>query len=231
LLLRGRTREQVMAGLRQRRAGGAASRVAAPVAVDGGVVARDAFARTLSALPVVPVPPRGPGQPVPLAVEPPRRSGVEAADLAALAEDAAVRAWAWCVGEGDGGLGLDPALDAVRVAAAITPGSGRFEVVARRLGMAPAELGRRAAAWRAGGADAVAVLDDTWSPDAEAVDEARNVLAVRGTMRVRANRVSQGDVELRLGRAGYWYRFERVGRRWELVGGPAADPADVGGPL
>ncbi len=172
----------------------------------------------------MPLPPRAPGAPVPLAVDPPPSSGVAAADLVALAADAAARAWELCVGEGDGGLGLDPTLDVVRRAAAVPAGPGRFEELARRVGMRPTELARRVAAWRVGGADGLRVLDETWSPDADALDEGRAAISSLGAVRVRANRVGAGDVELRLGRGGCWYRFERAGRRWELTAGPSADP-------
>jgi uncharacterized Zn finger protein len=227
LLLRGRSREAVLSGLRQRRARGAAGPRPAVVTVDGGVVARDAYARQPAALPLVPLPPRAPGAPVPLAVDPPPSSGVSGTDLVALAADAAARAWDWCVGEGDGGLGLDPALDAVRRAAAVTAGPGGFGEMARRVGVRPTELGRQVAAWRAGGADGLRVLDETWSPDADALDEGRAAISPLGSVRVRANRVGAGDVELRLGRGGCWYRFERAGRRWELAAGPSADPASL----
>lgn len=95
--------------------------------------------------------------------------------------------------------------------------------------MRAAELGRLAAAWKLGGADAVGVLGDSWTPDGESLDEARSACVRMGPVQVRANRVTfaDGGAQLRLGRAGYWYRFERVGARWELISGPAADPADL----
>jgi hypothetical protein len=152
-----------------------------------------------------------------------------------LAADAAERAWAMCLGEGDGDLGLEPRLDLARRLAASLGTNGawwpaertRFDAVAQRTGMRPRELARLASAWRHGGADAVGVLDEVWTPDDDGLDEGRAVCPPGS--RVRDNRVTLpgSDVQLRLSRGGSWYRFERVGRAWELTGGPAADPAEL----
>jgi uncharacterized Zn finger protein len=225
LWLRGRSRQDVLAELRRRRAGVTqAAGVVGGRPVDHGVVAGDAFATRAEALPAVPLAPRQPGQPVPLAVDPPHGSGLRATDLVELASDAARRAWEMCSGEGDGDLGLDPFLDLVRRAAAWSgsPGRSRLADTARRAGMGRQDLDRRAMAWRRGRADAVAVLDETWAAGRDAMEEG----AAAGG-RVRDNRITLtgGAVQLRLGRGGQWYRFEQFGRRWEMVAGPAADPA------
>jgi hypothetical protein len=224
LWLRGRSREDVLAELRRRRAGAASPVVGGGRPVDHGVAARDAFATHAGTLPPVPLAPRHPGQPVPLAMDPPQGSGLRAVDLAELASDTARRAWEMCAGDGDGGLGLDPALDLARRAAAWSgsPGASRLAEAARRAGVRPQDLGRRAMAWRRGGADAVAVLDETWAPGSEAMEEGRSAAGGR----VRDNRITLagGAVQLRLGRAGQWYRFELFGHRWGMVAGPAADP-------
>jgi uncharacterized Zn finger protein len=235
LLLRGRTRDEVLAALRQRRARPSSRRLDDRVAVggrqaDAGVAARDAYAAVEApSLPAIPLPPRYPGAPVPLAVDPPPNAGVLPQDLADLAADAARRAWELCTDQGDGSLGLDRSLDLVRRAAESwgKPARPRFEEMAGRAGVRPRDLARRVAAWRLGGPDAVAVLEDEWTPDAEAMDEGRAACAGAGAVRIRANRISLegGDVQLRLGRAGSWYRFERTGRTWVLVEGPAPDPA------
>jgi hypothetical protein len=228
LLLRGRTRDEVLAALRRRRAGqssraAVASSEASPV--DGGVVARQAYAKAgevPAVLPVVPLPPRQPGDPAPLAVDPPAGSGLRSEDLAALAADAARRAWELSLGEGDGGLQLDPSLDLVR---RVATGAPRFEEVAARAGLRPLELGRLADAWRIGGADAVSVLDEPWTPGLELMDEARMV----GAARVRANRatLAGGQFQLRLSRGGFWYGFEKTTRGWVLTMGPASDPGEL----
>ncbi len=178
----------------------------------------------------MPLPPRQPGTPAPLAVDPPADSGLRRTDLGDLAADAARRAWELCVGEGDGGLHLDPDLDLVRRAASRwEPRRPDLSELAGRAGVPARELAQRAAAWRLGGADAVAVRDEAWSTDGEAIDEAcaAAVAADQGPVRARDNRVTLGGgtSQLRLSRGGSWYRFERVGRAWELSRGPQADPA------
>lgn len=242
LTLRGRTREEVMGALRLRRSSGPGRRPgtrSSPGAlpVDAGVEARDAYAARAepTPLPTIPLPPSRPGRPVPLAVDPPEGSRVRREDLAELAADAALRAWEICRGEGDGALGLDRDLDLVRRAAGTHQRHGPSAVgaLAAVAGLRPAALGRLAAAWRLGAADGVGVLSETWAPDRETLDEARAACAQAGPVRVQANRVTfaEGQVQLRLGRAGCWYRFERVGRGWDLISGPAADPADLVSPV
>jgi uncharacterized Zn finger protein len=230
LLLRGRTREEILAGLRRRRAGDAPGVVDMPAerAADLGEVARSAFAAVeRPPLPSVPLPPRHPAAPVPLAVDPPTASGLRRHDLATLAADAAGRAWDLCLGEGDGSLTLPRPLDLARRAAALLGLPGRLEDVAARSGVSRRDLGRRAMAWRLGGADAVSALDETWSGDPEAMAEGRAALRATGVGRldVRHNRITAGSVQLRLTRTGAWYRFERAGGAWELVDGPCPDPA------
>src|SRR6266536_2524644 len=119
LLLRGRTRGEVLAGLRARRrdarAGAGQAREAAalpgaaagtPVGragtavLDDGVDARSALAPAPAPgpIPVPPMPPARPGHPAALPVDPPSwRAGLRE-DLLALAADAAGRAWQLAVG-------------------------------------------------------------------------------------------------------------------------------------
>ena len=87
-LLRGRTRDQVLAGIRARRRGTVPARAAGPgtgasdhadSGADEGVDARAAFGAPESAVPIpsVPLPPRRPGPPAALPVDPPPwRSGL-----------------------------------------------------------------------------------------------------------------------------------------------------------
>ncbi len=110
-LLRGLSRDELLARLRQRRAApvaGEGERIANQLdAEDEGVEARHAFARPGPPRPsALPPPPRRPGRPSVLAVDPPMDSGLQAADLVELAADAARRAWELCTGAGDGGLRL-----------------------------------------------------------------------------------------------------------------------------
>jgi hypothetical protein len=85
LLLRGRTKDEVLAALRDRRQ----PAWSAPA----GMLARDAYRRALGPLPAPALPPRRPGTPAPLPAEPPPASGVSTAELAELATAAARHAW------------------------------------------------------------------------------------------------------------------------------------------
>jgi hypothetical protein len=151
--------------------------------------------------------------------------------LAQLAADAARRAWALCTGEGDGGLTLDARLDVVRRAAGFlaTPGRGGFDELAARVGYRRGELLELARAWRFGGPDAVSVVADAWLAPVEALADGRTALASVGKVRAWRNRltVAAAGVQLRVSRAGGWYRLERCGDGWELVGGPEQDPANL----
>jgi uncharacterized Zn finger protein len=100
LLLRGRSRQEVLDALRARRGGGGVGDDEAGAVAPPGEPARDAWARWRSrskeqyALPVLPRPPRRPGHPAPLASDPPSGAGIRRNDLSELAAGAARRAWA-----------------------------------------------------------------------------------------------------------------------------------------
>jgi uncharacterized Zn finger protein len=229
LLLRGRTRAEVLAGLRTRR--GRGSEPPAPNEV--GLAARDLPGRAAAAaggvLPRPPVAPVRPGHPAPVAVDPPDGSRLTTADLLALAADAAGRAWELSAGEGDGGLDLDHQADLARRAASAL-GTPRFPQLAIRSTTAERHLLRLATAWQHGGTAALDVLTESWEPPAEVMEEARDVVAglLKG-QRVRAdgNRLSGGDVHLRYGRDGRWYRCERRGGGWDIVAPPSPDPTTL----
>jgi len=229
LLLRGRTRNEVLAGLRARRGGPTAkARPSQP-----GLAGRDLPARAAGAaratLPRPPLPPARPGHPAPVGVDPPEGSGLTTDDLLALAADAAGRAWQLATGAGDGGLALGSEADLARRAAAAL-GTPRLAQLAVRSRTPERQLLRLATAWSHGGAGALDVLGPPWDPPAEVVEEARTVVAalLRGQrVRADANRLSGGDVHLRYGRDGRWYRCERRGGGWDVVAPPAADPATL----
>lgn len=232
LLLRGRRRDQVLAGLRGRRAAatdrrGGEARVPTRSAPDSGVVARDAF-DPMAARPNLPGAPRSPahvGPTAPLATDPPTDSGLVAGQLAALAADAARRAWELATGKGDGGLGLDADADLARRAAAVL-GTPDFARMVAASGRRSRDLVALATAWRLGGAGALSVLDDRWDPPGDVLDEARRLLASPARLRIDANRVTlERGVQLRYGRDERWYRLERRAGQWEVVAAPDADPA------
>jgi uncharacterized Zn finger protein len=247
-LLRGRTRDQVLAGIRARRRGagqadGSASRQpgADAAAGDGqpagdeGVDARTAF-RTpvpLAPIPAVPLPPSRPGSPAALPVDPPPWHPGLREDLGELAADAACRAWELASGlSADAGLTLDPDADLIRRAAR-TLGTPAFAALAARSGGPPRDLARQALAWRQGGLAGLELLGAGWDPAAEDPDAAGLLEAARAVLRaktgaaetVQGNRVTAGRLQLRLGRDLRWYPYARSDQDWEPSGAPEADPA------
>ncbi len=256
-LLRGRARDAVLAGVRSRRSGSAdpaasaapggrvdraglpgnaglvarASRRDNPVAVAARNVWKSAGdsndqASRLDAVERMPLA-QHPGTPAPLALDPPPASGISRADLTALAADAARRAWAVLAGDQSSGLGLSRDHDVAR-RGSMALGTPAFDDVARLAAMPVRRLLAHAVAWQFGGAEGVDLTDSTWVPKAEQMAPAKNVLQEFGANpRLRDNRVSAGDFQLRLGRSGLWYRFERRNGAWELAAPPDLDPAEL----
>ena len=230
LLLRGRAREDVLAGVRLLR-----SAPETPVASPGGrkprseqgMEARELGRRELLPVPLPPPPPERPGRPVLVSLDPPAGSGLRWQDLATLAADAARRAWDLVTGQGDGGLGLSADADLARLAAERL-GGPEFADLALRAGMDARALGRLALAWRSGAAAGVEVLLNDWDPAAEDLREGMEAIAkARHPARRWRNRVSipGGDLQLRLGRDGLWYLLRRVATAWELRDPPETEPA------
>jgi uncharacterized Zn finger protein len=244
LLLRGRTRDEVLAGVRARRRGdprvtfpGADSEPArnSEAPADEGVDARAAFAALppVAPVPAPPLPPARPGHPATLPVDPPPwRSGLRE-DMIELAADAASRAWELAVGlSADAGLSLGEDADIGRRAARVL-GTPAFATLARRCGVPSRELVRRALAWQHGGLAGLELLDTDWDPVAEdsvatgLIAAARAAVAARTGARAAAtrNRVTAGRVQLRLGRDMRWYPYSDSGGEWEPAGPPDSDPA------
>ena len=185
-LLRGRTREQVMAGVRARRRadvtgpagtkgrvtkdGVAKSSGIAKPDADPGVDARSAYSTELPdrPVPMPPLPPDRPGRPAALPVDPPPwRAGLRE-DLIELAADAARRAWELAVGlSPDAGLTLSSDADLAR-RASWAIGTPAFAPIATRSGLAERDLARQALAWKHGGAAGLDLLTAQWNPVAEA---------------------------------------------------------------
>lgn len=211
LLLRGRTRGEVLAGLRARRRGLAAILPGAPVQVgtragawapDGGAAGGapdgasqapadpgvDARAALLSGatpgpVPVPPLPAARPGHPAALPMDPPAwRTGLRD-DLLALAADAAWRAWELAVGlNPDAGLSLDPECDLARRAEHAL-GTPAFATLAANSGISGQDLTRRALAWRYGAASGLEVLQEEWDPGTGAAGAAGLMKAARTALR------------------------------------------------
>ena len=252
-LLRGRTRDQVLAGIRTRRRGAAAGQESAPEAratsqadaetpssadrstADAGVDARTAFAAPAPSAPIpaVPLPPGRPGLPAALPLDPPSwRSGLRE-DLVELAADAASRAWEMAMGlSADAGLNLDPDADLARRAARAL-GTPAFATLVAHSGVGSRDLARQALAWRQGGMTGLETLRGTWDPAAEDPDALELLTAARAALRtktgaeeaVRANQVTAGHLQLRLGHDLRWYPYTRSDEGWEPGGSPETDPA------
>jgi uncharacterized Zn finger protein len=244
LLLRGRTRDQVLAGVRTRRRGaGEAPADASPAGAAGravtdeGVDARAAFDAPVpwAEIPAPPLPPVRPGQPAALPVDPPAwRTGLRG-DLLDLAADAAARAWEMAMGlSADAGLDLNVDADLARRAARAL-GTPSFGPIAARSGIGARELARQALAWRHGGLAGLELLGTEWDPAAEEPESADLLKAARNVLRsktgaaesVEGNRVTAGRLQLRLGRDLRWYPYARSDGDWEPSGPPEADPAQA----
>ncbi|MFH9958298.1 SWF or SNF family helicase [Streptomyces roseolus] len=262
LLLRGRGQQAVVDALQARSAaragGGTAAGPARGAAAGGGgprgVSAAEAYALRdiLPPLPAVPVPDAAPGEPPALDTETDPEPGVEPAALEFLAADAAARAHRLLTellagrpagaakGLSSGGLsvgglsawGLSVGEDAVRLAAGRPPAwvAGRL---ASGTGRSRAELDAATRAWRWGGAAALAVLEESWTPDeaALAVAEARLAGAWEDGEAPELSRsgarwtAADARAQLRLGEDGRWWPYRRAGDGWIPVGPADRDPA------
>jgi uncharacterized Zn finger protein len=230
LLLRGRRRDEVLAGLRARRRSAEVTMTSparSQPATDPGVDARQAYQRSPAPPPAPPLPPQRPGQPAVLPVDPPPGAGPRSEDLVALAADAAARAFQLATGSGDGGLSLDLEADLARRAAGLL-GTGRgLAELAAAAGMPARELLRWAVTWQHAGCGGLGALRTTWQPAASDLAEGRAALdrlAGQGAVRAWRNRLTRGGLQLRLGGDGQWYRFVRSGGEWILDGPPSPDP-------
>ncbi len=248
LLLRGRTRGEVLAGLRTRRRRIGTRQSAPPgdttvtttlrageTADFAGVDARAVYAASprSGAIPAPPLPPQRPGHPAPLPVDPPASRSELREDLMALASDATARAWELAVGlSNDGGLGLDVDADLARRAERALGGPA-FTMLARRCGIDGRELARMGLAWRYGGQEGLEVLRGQWDPAGDAPDVAGLMKAAQVALRdvtgqstqVARNWVTGGRAQLRLGHDLRWYPYARPESDWEPVGPPQPAPA------
>lgn len=243
LLLRGRDRDTVLAEVRRRRAGGdgvsgaggagGAESVSSAPAVDPGVTVADAWHWVPAPPPRPPAPRPAPSRPAPWATDPPAAAPFTATGLHELAADAVERAWAMARGDGDAGLALGAEADLARRAARAL-GTERWVPLVAASGRADRDLRPLAAAWRLGGADALAALVEApWRADPLVMSAARDAVGAAlnryGAVAVRENRLTIPaiDVQLRLGRDGRWWRFEKRAGRWELAAAPADAAEDL----
>ncbi|MFH8337552.1 SWIM zinc finger family protein [Streptomyces sp. AM6-12] len=235
LLLRGRGERELLDALSRRSAARAArdgqGRASASLP---GIRATEALApRDLPPLPPPAPVPAHPEQPPAYPAAP---GGPDPFALDQLATDAAARAQALLATGRDPVGDLSLWQDAVRLAAA-RPGSGLtattralYATLARATDRTPADLARAVAAWRQGGAEGLAVLEEPWDPPAGRFDRARPLLLAADLPAFRPwrNRLTHplGHVQLRLGRDGLWYVYEsEPGEEdWWPRGTPDLDP-------
>lgn len=252
LLLRGIEREPLLDLVRAHRSGApvapdAASdgqeriapggrRVAAELGggsvLDPGTVARDAWARTPEPIPRNRLVPAAPGAVAPWASDPPKDAPFTAAGLAELAADAAARAWAQLAEGATSALDLDAEADLARRAATRLDHLDELLALAKRSGVGNGQLVHHALAWRSAGADGLTAIDEArWRPPTDLLDRGLAALAEAGydehEVQVRSNRLTVGDVQLRVTSDERWWRYEQRGRSWELVEAPSHDPFDL----
>ncbi|CAM5350872.1 hypothetical protein SAVIM338S_01205 [Streptomyces avidinii] len=267
-LLRGRGEADLVDELEERSTAEAESAASPenPRTADVGVAAAAVYAAAalaaLSPLPARPRLPDAPGQPPTLdtETEPP---GVDVDAVEFLAQAAATQAYRL----------LAEALAPAHAEQAPQPPPTRDEDVVRLMAQAHdlrvrsrlaaasdrnrAELDRAVLAWGFGGARALAVLEQDWTPDRASLAGARAALAsawpdgARDSgarddtdgapspddpdanaapvlRRIRARWTEPGgDRQLRLGREGRWWPYRRAAGQWLPAGPSAADPASA----
>ncbi|MGC5567302.1 SWIM zinc finger family protein [Streptomyces sp. FR-108] len=235
LLLRGRGERELLDELSRRNATLAArSARAAEEPALPGVPAREAVERRVRApLPAPLPPPAHPEQPPAYPASP---GGPDPFALDQLATDAAARAHALLTTGRDPLAELTLWQDAVRLAAT-RPGSGLtattralYADLATATRRTPADLARAVAAWRQGGLEGLAVLEEAWDPPAGRFDRARPLLLAADFPAFRPwhNYLTHphGHIQLRLGHDGLWYAYESEPGHddWWPRGTPDLDP-------
>ncbi|WP_405060360.1 SWIM zinc finger family protein [Kribbella sp. NBC_01505] len=221
LLLRGRSKDDLLAALRARR--GTSETAPVVKAAPPGIPARAAYAARIGVLPVVPRPLRTARTPAAVqALDPPRSSEIDVRDLVALATDAAQRAWE--LASGDGASVLTFEQDLARRAALLT-GTAELAELAHRSGVPARQLTSWAAAWRLGGPGGLsAAVDSPTDLDPEALAEAATLMPKAS---VEANRITAGKRQLRLGPDNLWYRFDQHFGDWTLSRPPSPYPQEL----
>ncbi|GAA1367573.1 SWIM zinc finger family protein [Streptomyces beijiangensis] len=243
LLMRGRGERELLDELQVRSVALAAPQEAAAEGAGepAGVPADEAFAARdiLPPLPAPPPVPDEPGQPLSLDTESGPAPGLEAAALEFLAADAARRARLMLLEALAPGheqqpveSELTPGQDAVRLAAA-----GADAHISARLaagsGRERGELALAVRAWECGGAAALSVLEEEWTPGPESLARARTQLDqaweedARPSLRAARNRwtVTGADAQLRYGQDGRWWPYRKERGRWTPAGPADQDPA------
>ncbi|MET7901442.1 SWF or SNF family helicase [Streptomyces sp. NPDC005355] len=250
LLMRGRGERELLDELQVRSVARAARHPASEGAGDAagpdpqgvpGIPAREAFA--VPGPPPLPAPPpavAAPGRPPALVGGTDPAPGLDVAALEFLVADAAVRAQqllaeALAPGHATAPVpaGLTVWQDTVRMTATGPPAA-----IAARLaagcGRDRPGLARAVRAWEHGGAAALAVLEEEWTPDAESLARAHAQLAAAWEEGERAPRLRATgnrwtavgtDTQVRYGRDGRWWPYRKERGHWCPAGPPSQDPA------
>ncbi|MGW6054896.1 SWIM zinc finger family protein [Streptomyces sp. NPDC055189] len=205
-----------------------------------GVDAHEAYAEgtILPPLPDLPPLPPEPGLPPALDTEAEPAPGLDVTALEFLAAQAAAgahRMLAEALSPGHDRQPVEreltPEEDAVRLAAAAPA------AVAARLSAAAGRgregLALAVRAWEYGGPAALSVLEEEWTPEADALARARAALDAawdedeRPRLRAARNRwtVVGSDAQLRHGADGRWWPYRKERGRWAPAGPAAHDPA------
>jgi uncharacterized Zn finger protein len=243
-LMRGRAERELLDELQVRSVAQAEAEEAPAQEQEGaqeGVDADEAYAEgaILPPLPELPPLPPEPGLPPALDTEAEPAPGLDVTAVEFLAAQAAVEAHRMLAEALSPGHERQPSEqeltldeDAVRLAAAAPPAP-----VATRLATAAGRgkdgLALAVRAWGYGGPAALSVLEDEWSPEADALARARAALDAawdegeRPPLRAARNRwtVVGGDAQLRHGPDGRWWPYRKERGRWTPAGPPAHDPA------
>ena len=232
LLLRGRSREQVLNELRSRRAAMLGTPEAAvesnrPRGNDPGTSASNAFRHEPEPLGRSIVAPAIPRTMRRLAVAPPADSGIDESELRELVADGARRAQAMLAGEATSLLDLTVGADVARRAIV-----GDVVAIAETTNLPVGELAAAAKAFYYGGQAGISAARQRWDAGEAllrpGVDALRALVAGGVEPKRRANTVSVGSVQLRVDNEGRWWRFDAdddLG--WLLSAVSAADPSDL----
>ncbi|MFI5863668.1 SWF or SNF family helicase [Streptomyces sp. NPDC051546] len=186
LLLRGRAEAGLVAELEERSTAGAQAPASPESAADAGVLASEAYAAA-SALPPLPPParlPDAPGQPPTLdtesGTEPP---GLDVDGVEFLAQAAAAQAYrllAEALAPAHAERAPQPGPTAAQDAVRLTAQAHDLRVRSRLSAASDrdrAAMDRAVLAWGFGGAPAVSVLEEDWTPDRASLARARAALA------------------------------------------------------
>jgi len=128
---------------------------------------------------------------------------------------------------GDGTAEDDTAEDSITGDSTAETVAARHSIAALAAvaGMPARELARWAAAWHEAGRGGLAVLREAWRPPRAMLVQGRTELDdmdLPGETTVWRNRLTRGDLQLRYGRDGRWYRFANTPLGW-LPAAPGAE--------